>query len=447
MFFDTKKYGVYNLRSYSYYTIKPRRATIIEPNRAPTPMNLPAINLKKALLIIVFVIVIAGVGYLLYSFFFKSSTPSSQIETPISENNPGNGLPQSGTGTGTTTENGSNGLPAGGSESGSGENNGQGPNSATNNQPLASNAASPAVSQNGSLNFYNSLDNRFYSLDNQGKLVTLSDKQFYNVKNVTWSAVGQKAIIEYPDGSKIRYDFDRKNQVTLPKHWEDFRFSPDGDQIVAKSMGLDPNNRWLIVANDDGSKAKQIEDLGENADQVIPSWSPNGQSIAFFVDGTDFDRKEVYFIGQNGENFKSASVEGRGFDPLWTPNGQQLVYSVYSSTTDYNPTLWISDAQGDSIGANRRPLNLSTWASKCTFSGSDLYCAVPNTLERGSGLFGPDKFTTQDSLYKIDLSTGLKRPIVFDGNYSMNHLSVSPDGSYIYFIDSANNQLRKIKIR
>lgn len=412
-------------------------------------MNLPALNYKRIGLIALFIIVVLGVGFLLYSFFFKS--PAQPAPAPSGQESAGgNGLPQAGEGSSSGTGNGGSGsLPGSENPTPAPETTPPPPASANDKQAkaLAQEASDIAVAQNGNVNFYNSLDNRFYSVSPDGKLNALSDKRFYGVEKATWSANGQKAVLEYPDGSNIRYDFARQNQVTLPKHWEDFHFSPDGNKLVAKSIGLDPNNRWLVVSNEDGSQAQQVQEMGENADKFMASWSPNGQSVALFVDGIDGERKEVYFVGQNGENFKSTVVEGRGFQPLWSPDGKELAYSVYSSASDYKPSLWIVGAQGDAIGANRRPLEINTWAQKCAFARSGLYCAVPDSLDRGAGLFDMSHYTTQDTLYRIDTATGLRQPIPLDATYSMTNLSLSPDGNYLYFLDSSSGQLRQVRIR
>ncbi|HRH33284.1 MAG TPA: hypothetical protein PK720_04070 [bacterium] len=407
------------------------------------------INYKKVGLISLFFLVTVFAAYLLYTFFFKTptpQTPGAQTETPSIT---GNGLPQSNIGNNSTE------IPTGGQLPGQDSENPSNPTSPSNSTGtpnsldniIADQANFSSINQNGQIQFYNQVDNRFYTVDNQGKLVTLSNKQFFGVKQVTWSPNASRAILEYPDGNKIRYDFQTQSQVTLPKHWEDFAFSPAGEQIVAKSIGLDPDNRWLVVANDDGSKAKNIEPLGENADKVISSWSPNNQSIAFFIDGVDFNRKEVFFIGQNGENFKSTITEGRGFKPLWSPKGDELLYSVYSADNDYKPSLWVVGAQGDSIGANRRPLSLDTWADKCSFSQSSLYCAVPVSLERGAGMFPKSAQSTQDLLYRINTLTGQKEIIPVSTSATINNLSFSPDGNYLYYIEGGTNRLRKVKIK
>ncbi len=410
-------------------------------------MESSGFNFKKVALIAGFVVLALVIGFFIFRLFFQTTAPIT--ETPTGETPVGTGgLPEAGSGGLTPSDEGSGQLPDAGTPGGQGTGgvNGGAPTEAA--ADLGVNAFAPTLSAAGNLNYYNQADGKFYQLGADGKPLTLSDRQFVGVDNVIWSETSNKAILEFPDGSKIRYNFDTEDQVTLPKHWEDFAFSPDGDKIVAKSMGVDPNNRWLVVSNDDGSQAKRIEELGDNGADVISSWSPNNQTIALYSESVDFNRKEIFFIGQNGENFKSIVTEGRGFQPQWSPKGDQLLYSVYSATTDYKPTLWLVAAEGDTIGANRRPLNLNTWADKCSFSGSSMYCAVPQRLERGAGLFPATAESTPDVLYRINPSTGEKQVVnLGTSSYSMKNLSVSPDGNYLYFTDILTNRLRRIKVR
>lgn len=312
------------------------------------------------------------------------------------------------------------------------------------------NTTNATLAENGTdIKYYDSGDGKFYQTDKNGNRTELSDQIFHTVQKVTWSPDNSKAILEYPDGANIVYDFNTKKQITLPSHWKDFGFSPDGNKIVLKSIGRDVNNRWLAVANNDGSKIQPIEALGDNEAHVYPSWSPNNQVVAMYAEGKNFNQQDVYFFGLNNENFKSIVVEGRGFIPKWTPEGDRLIYSVYSSENNMNPNLWIVNAEGETIGSGRKNLNLQTWADKCTFGeGNDLYCAVPKSLPEGSGLFRELANGISDTLYKIDLNTGLKKMIaVPEGDYTMKNLMVTDNGYYLYFVDQNTGQANKIKLK
>jgi hypothetical protein len=244
------------------------------------------------------------------------------------------------------------------------------------------------------------------------------------------------------------YNFTTQKQTTLPKHWQEFGFSPDSEKVVTKSMGLDPANRWLAISNADGSNMRAIEPLGIYGDIVQPSWSPNNQIIAMYVRGVDFDRQEVFFVGLNQENFKSTIIQGRGFENQLSPKGDRLLYSVYSSDNEMKPKLWIVNAHGETIGTERRSLGLNTWASKCAFADDRyVYCGVPKELEEGAGIFKELSLRTSDNLYKIDTQTGLRSLVAIpDGDYNVSKLIVSDDKSTLFFTDEKTNNIHKIDL-
>jgi hypothetical protein len=417
-------------------------------------------KIKKILMVLGFAIVVVLMAYLIFNTFFKKS-PSSQTGPGTETPNSGIGLPGSPDGSGNIGEDVSSGQVPTSSDSGVQtsplfpENSGQISTVAnggiTQVSSLITNPTTGAtLSKNGdSVQFYNKDDGKFYMVNDKGDVIALSNKVFYNVDSVTWAPNKTKAVIEYPDKNKIVYDFSTEKQVTLPKHWEDFEFSSDSQKLVNKSLGTDPDNRWLIMSNSDGSQSKALEYIGTNDKDVIPSWSPNNQTVAMYTRGVDFNRNEVFFIGQNDENFKSTVVEGWGFDPLWSSDGEKLLYSVYSAKNELKPSLWLVNAKGDNIGSDRTSLQIETWAEKCTFANSnEVYCAVPKTLEKGAGLYPDLALKTSDDLYRIDLSTGQKELIAIpNGAYNVSSIIVSEDQKNIFFTDYSSNQIYKVRLK
>ncbi len=414
---------------------------------------------KKIILVAGFIALIFVFGYLLYALFFKSTEPPGGTTATVSPTVSG-GLPQAQTGTGQTGTAGQTvgGLPAGQTELPADS---QAPAGVRAN-PIASGgltqttelsqapSLAATLSANGQeLQYYNKQDGKFYRLTKDGQANLLSDSAFYEVQNITWSPDKNKAILEYPDQAKIIYDFNSKKQISLPKHWQDFSFSPDGSKIVMKSLADDPANRWLAVVDANGTSAQRVAALGDKDETVYPSWSPNGQTVAEYTEGISFDQQRVYFVGLNNENFKALTIEGRGFEPKWSPRGDRLLYSVYSSGSDLKPELWVADAQGESIGTGRVKLGVQTWANKCVFaSAAELYCAVPDSLEEGAGLFPDLAKNSKDSLYKIDIQTGLKKLVALpDGQFSMADLIISDNGFYLYFTDANTEKINKIKLK
>lgn len=414
-------------------------------------------RLQKIALVAGFMLLVFGIGFLLYVVFFKPLVPSGNN---ANLQNTSSGLPGSQENQNGQILPGTNGtLPLSGDVNANKDTNaqtsreGRGPQlGPTADVTLLSNTKTynTTLSKNGLyLYYYDKESEKFYKTDSKGNITPLDDKTFYQVEQVSWSPDREKAILEYPDGANIVYDFSAKKQYTLPKHWIDFNFSPDSDKIISKTIGINNENNFLIISDSTGTKTKVIRELGKNADKVLPLWSPNNQVVGMYVTGSDLEQQEVFFIGQNNENFKSMLVEGWGFEGQWTPQGDKLLYSVYSSRTQNKPELWIVDAQSNSVGRNRRELKVETWADKCAFYDNDtLYCAVPQGLKDNAGLFPEEMDTAPDIIYKINISTGSKSLVALpDENHTMSSIFVSPNGDSIYFTDKNDGKIYKVGIK
>lgn len=414
---------------------------------------------KKIFLIFGFIAVTIFLGWLLYKFFFQS-TITLNLEITGTSTSTGS-LPLSGEGGSqiSTTTTGTGSIPGNENAPFNPLNSTQPDNTAPSDTALGgltkvsaltkSPGLGSTLSATGGVQYYNKDDGYFYKIDKNGKEVKMSDRVFHDVSAITWAPSKDKAILEYPDGSKILYNFETKKQVTYPKYWENFSFSPQSDQVIAKSIGLDPGNRFLTIASDDGSKAVNLEEIGLNADKVQASWSPNNQIVATYTKGLDFDRQEVFFVGLNGENFKSTIVEGRGLNYTWSTTGDRLLYSVYNTRSDMKPALWVVDAQGDTINENRHSLEINTWADKCTFaSNTEIYCAVPTTLDSGAGLVREIADKASDELYKIDLTTGTKQLIAIpNGSFNVNNLMVNSNQDQLIFSDKNTGLIYKVNLK
>jgi len=419
---------------------------------------------KKIFLALALLLAAAIFGYLIYFlFFYQEPRPTSPSETATSGPEAPGGLPEAGEGEGQEgVSPGEGGLPSSG-EVGEGE---EGREEGEEEKEEADETARGGVTRTTTLNdtpaldpvlgsngrdiqYYNQENGKFYQIDKNGNTTLMSDKVFHNVEKVNWAPDKNKAILEYPDGSNIVYDFESEKQVTLPKHWQDFDFSPDSKQIVMESIGKDPENRWLAISNTQGGDITPIEEVGNNYDSVYPNWSPNHQMVAMYTEGKDFNRQEVYFLGKNEENFKSITVEGRGFQPKWSQEGDKLLYSVYSSDNNMNPQLWSTNAKGEKVGTDRQSLGVNTWAEKCTFSSNtEVYCGVPKELPEGAGLFPELAQDSSDRLYKIDIKSGTKQLVATpDKDYNISNIQISEDESTLFFTDSKTQKIHKMDLR
>jgi len=399
---------------------------------------------KRILIAVGFAVICIALGYLIYRFFFKAAITDEPIVTePTTTTTPGI-FPQAGQGgarpTSTTSTTGLPTSPTRPGQTSSGDERG------VVTRVVNDQIQGAAASKDG-MRYYNAQDGKFYRIGPDGKPIPLDDTTFFNVQNVNWAPQKNEGIIEYPDGSNIYYNFDTRQQVTLPKHWEEFSFAPNSDKVAAKSMGISSEGNWLITASPDGQGVRLIEPMGENANKVDVNWSPNQQVIATSRTGDPLgsDQEQVLFVGQNKENFKSITVEGRGLVSEWSPTGNKLLYSVYSDRSDYKPELWVVNSQPGSAGTERKLLNVNTWADKCTFEDERyLYCGIPTNLQRGAGFVPDIANNVPDAIYKIDTQTGAKTEIPMSETHVIDSMFLGEDGKTLYFTDKNQSGLFRV---
>ena len=401
---------------------------------------------KRIALIVGFILVVLLMAWFLYSVFF-APTPSPTTVVLPEKRLPG-GLPTIGEGTGErpVAVDPETGLPV-----------------ATTDLPYVRTEDVSAVevdlvvdhqvmsvskNNSGALVYYNKDDGKFYSYA-LGDIKPLSDKSFYNVEAIAWSPRGDRAILEYPDGYNIFYDFTRKKQISLPKEMKDFSFDRSGEKIAAKVISDFPDNNWIVTTNFDGSGVLFVEHLGEKEKDVQIDWSPAGEIIATYREGIDFERQEVYPIGQSGGNIKSLTTDGRGFESQWSPQGDFSLYSVYNTSSGYRPTLYLADMGGDWTGSYKINIGLNTWSDKCAFADNSqkIYCAVPEELPELAGIFRELADDIEDVFYEINLVTGSKRIIAAPNDVSATGLQISSDNSTLYFVNNMSGNLEEIDIR
>ncbi len=391
---------------------------------------------KVILRIIVLFLVAGAIGLGLWFLFFASKPAVTPTPTPSdTANGGGSSLPSSGGSTGGSTggtggTGGTGALPSSPTANGG----------KTSTFTLTTSAIdAPTVTASGTVAYYDPGDGHFYTIDKNGDAALLSQAQFPSAESVTLSADATEAVVEFPDGSNVAYDFKQSKQTSMPAHWEDFSFSGDGSQIATKSIANDPSARALVVTSADGSSTHVVAALGDNDQLVDVNWSPDGSILGFSrtgAAGSSFGQQEMYLLDQNGQASGVLILSGTDFDAVWSPDSNNLIYSVADATADYRATLWYADKDGDRKGAARKSIPLQTLAEKCTFASTSVaYCAVPTTMPPGGGS-SKELITAPDNLYKIELpSLRVSLSAIPAVTTKMFHLSVNPAGDTLYYTD------------
>ena len=117
-----------------------------------------------------------------------------------------------------------------------------------------------------------------------------------------------------PDGSR-QERLTRNNTSDHSPVW-----SPNGEQILFTSDrgGL----RDLYVMDADGSRVRRV--FGKSAIRIEPTWSPDGERIAFHAETPQWSIQTATIHGGNVQQV--AVAEWRGGNPSWSANGNEIAF-------------------------------------------------------------------------------------------------------------------------
>ena len=118
-------------------------------------------------------------------------------------------------------------------------------------------------------------------------------------------------------------------------------WSPAGDRIAYTSQD-DRGLGRIIVVGPDGSGARPVTD-GTLGDELSPSWSPDGRTLAFAV--RKGNSAEVWTAPASGGAPKrlTDTAKAAAEFPVWSPDGRRIAYLVRTRSTS---EIWSMNADG-----------------------------------------------------------------------------------------------------
>lgn len=161
------------------------------------------------------------------------------------------------------------------------------------------------------------------------------------------SAPSQLAFRSNRDGNWEIYlmDADGTNQINLTQNAADDQlpsWSPDGNQIAFDSNRQKKDND-IFIMNADGSGVRDLTDRREK--DTVPAWSPDGTQIAFV--SARKGNWEIFSMSVDGGVAEDLTNDGaEDFSPAWSPDGRRM---LFHSNRDGNFEIYVMNVDGSNV--------------------------------------------------------------------------------------------------
>jgi Tol biopolymer transport system component len=123
-------------------------------------------------------------------------------------------------------------------------------------------------------------------------------------------------------------------------------WSPDGEKIAFTSYR--DGDAEIYVMNADGSDVTRLTD-NDDADDIHPTWSPDGEKIAFSSDRDDEEtgRNDIFVMDATDGSDVTRLTDNDDADdihPTWSPDGEKIAFSSDRDDNEGVYDIFVMDA-------------------------------------------------------------------------------------------------------
>ncbi len=269
-------------------------------------------------------------------------------------------------------------------------------------------------------------------------------------QSVKWSHNGEKSIVTYEGEGVFVYNHDTNTENKLRDGMDSVVWAGAGNKILYKYYDQGSGERTLNIANADGTNWKKLAeipfryiDFVQIPSSILAAFWPvadnNVMTELLTTSTINANIPKQIFTGKNGANF------------LFSPNGKDVLVSS-TSNDGKDITLGVMDNNG----LNYNDLIVPTITEKATWSkdGKTVYYAqpndVPNNVVWPNDYYDKNGFTTRDTFYKMDITTGKKLRIIeldeIKEKIDATNLFLSPTEDALFFTNRINNLLYRLNL-
>lgn len=286
------------------------------------------------------------------------------------------------------------------------------------------------------------------SANDQGKQ-QITNTKVLGLKNVLWSPGLNKVLTTIQkDGqnSFFEYDYSLQKAVPLKNGIDTVVWDNLGTKILYKFFDATAKKATLNIANPDGSGWQKIADV--NIRNLSIAQIPFTPLVSYWNAPNAAQETLLRAVSLTGGEPRVILTGRYGADYLWSPDGTMALVSSLASKESRNVVLGLVGMDG-----KYQDLGIPTLASKCVWSkdSKTIYYALPGEIPADAIMpndYQENKFNTDDTFWKMDVTTGKKDRIIevseINGKYDSSQIFLSEAEGVLYFVNKTDQKLYRL---